>query len=110
MKLGSAWGLTQSGVQSLWSGQDASGVARNAAFEAAQRFQAELGYGLDGFRGRGALLPFVGLRLSGSGRDWRAGLGWTLGANTSFELKATRSESAMAPPDHGIALKASLRW
>ena len=52
MRLGSAWGATQSGVQSLWSRQDASGLVRNAAFEAAQRYQAELRYGLDGRKGR----------------------------------------------------------
>ena len=53
MRLGSAWGATQSGVQSLWSRQDASGLVSNAAFEAAQRYQVELRYGLDGKTGRG---------------------------------------------------------
>ena len=61
MRLGSAWGATQSGVQSLWSRQDASGLVSNAAFEAAQRYQVELRYGLDGKKGRARWEPFVGV-------------------------------------------------
>ena len=61
MNLGSAWGATQSGVQSLWARQDASGLVRGAAMNAAQRFQAELGYGFTGRRKTDALwMPFLG--------------------------------------------------
>ena len=51
VRLGSAWGVTESGVQSLWARQDARGLARGGiAMDAAQRFETELGYGLAGRR------------------------------------------------------------
>ena len=79
-RLGSAWGATQSGVQSLWSRQDASGLVRNAAFEAAQRYQVELRYGLDGKTGRARWEPFVGVESGeGASRALRLGVKRTSG-------------------------------
>ena len=72
MNLGSAWGSSQSGVQSLWSGRDAAGLARISAFEAAQRFQAELGYGMAGDGGNELLR--MGAKLT-SGPNVEAGCG-----------------------------------
>ena len=67
MKLGSAWGSRESGVQSLWNRQDASGLARGAAFDAAQRLQMELGYGIAG-RGEGAVwVPFIAAQAADGG-------------------------------------------
>ena len=49
LSLGSAWGVAQSGAQSLWSQANASGlVPGQAPMHAAQRFQGELGYDLLG--------------------------------------------------------------
>ena len=106
-----SWGAAATGgAERLWSLADARGLARGGyAANAGMRLDADVGYGLAGFRGRGALLPFAGLRLTGPGRDWRTGLRWTLGEHTSLALEAMRRESAMAPPGHGIALKAALR-
>ena len=59
MKLGSAWGAAQSGVQSLWSRPDAAGLVPGTAMDPEQRFQAEFGYGLNGPRGRALWMPFV---------------------------------------------------
>ena len=52
MRLGSGWGATHSGVESLWSRQDAAALVRHAPVDAAQAYQFEVRYGLDG---RGAL-------------------------------------------------------
>ena len=106
-----SWGAAATGgAERLWSLADARGLARGGyAANAGMRLDADVGYGLAGFRGRGALLPFAGLRLTGPGRDWRTGLRWTLGEHTSLALEAMRRESAMAPPGHGVALKAALR-
>ena len=72
MKLGSAWGSSQSGAQSLWSRRDAAGLARISAFEAARRFQAEPGYGMAGDGGKDSL-P-MGAKLT-SGPNVEAGCG-----------------------------------
>ena len=82
MKLGSAWGSTQSGVQSLWSRQDASGLARNTPFEAAQRFQAELGYGIAGLRKAALWVPFIAAQAAdGDSQSLRMGVKLTSGPN-----------------------------
>ena len=40
MNLGSAWGATQSGVQSLWARQETSRLVPGSAMDVAQRFEA----------------------------------------------------------------------
>ena len=117
MKLGSAWGNAQSGVQSLWSVQDASGLARGAAMNAAQRFQAELGYG---FAGRKALaggkadalwVPFLGAETAdGGARSLRMGVKLTSGPNLEAGLELGRRDNGREMPEYAIQLNGSLRW
>ena len=72
------------------------------------RLQAEVGYGLPAFRGKGAVTPFAGLSTTGSRRDWRAGALWTRGPALEMALEATRREAAGARPAHGIGFR--LTW
>ena len=111
MKLGSAWGSTQSGVQSLWTQQDVSGLARNAPFVAAQRFQAELGYGIAG-RGKAALwVPFIGAEAAdGGGQALRMGVKLTSGPNVEMGLEFGRRENGLQAPEHAVQLSSTLRW
>ena len=98
MRLGSAWGATQSGVQSLWSRQDASGLVRNAAFDAAQRYQVELRYGFDGRKGHARWEPYVGVESGdGSSRALRLGVTLTSGRG----LDAGSSWPAPGPSGRG---------
>ena len=112
MRLGSAWGATQSGVQSLWSHQDASGLARNAAFEAAQRYQVELRYGLDGKTGRARWEPFVGVESGeGSSRALRLGVKLTSGRRLDARLELGRRQGRPgADPEQAVQLRGTLRW
>ena len=113
MKLGSAWGSTQSGVQSLWSRQDASGLARGAAMNAAQRFQAELGYGFAGRRNADALwVPFLGAESGeGAAQSLRMGVRLTSGTNVEMGLELGRREGrAGAAPEQTLQLRGALRW
>ncbi|WP_428098640.1 fibronectin type III domain-containing protein [Candidatus Rariloculus sp.] len=113
MKLGSAWGSTQSGVQSLWSRQDASGLARGAAMNAAQRFQAELGYGFAGRRNADALwVPFLGAESGeGAAQSLRMGVRLTSGPNVEMGLELGRREGrAGAAPEQTLQLRGALRW
>ena len=112
MKLGSAWGSTQSGVQSLWSRQDASGLARNGPFEAAQRFQAELGYGIAGCRKVALWVPFIAAQAAdGDGQSLRLGVKLTSGPNLEAGLElGWRQGRAGTEPEHAVQLGATLRW
>ena len=112
MRLGSAWGATQSGVQSLWSRQDASGLVSNAAFEAAQRYQVELRYGLDGKTGRARWEPFVGVESGeGASRALRLGVKLTSGRRLDAGLELGRRQGRPgADPEHAVQLRGALRW
>ena len=112
MRLGSAWGATQSGVQSLWSRQDASGLVRNGAFEAAQRYQVELRYGLDGNKGRTRWEPFVGVESGeGASRALRLGVKLTSGRHLDAALVlGQRQGRPGADPEQSVQLRGVLRW
>ena len=119
MRLGSAWGAAQSGVQSLWSSQHASGLARGAAINAAQRYQAELGFGLSGRRRADTLwVPFVGVEATGGGgQALRMGVKLTSGANVEMDFELGRRESlngagqgAGPMAQHTVELRGRMRW
>ncbi len=107
-----SWGASATGgAERLWSLGDARGLAGGGyGMDGGMRLDAGIGYGMGAFRGRGGMLPFTGLRLAGPDRAWRAGVKWTLGANATFGFEATRRESPLAPPAHGIELRAALCW
>ena len=111
MRFGSAWGATQSGVQSLWNQQDASGLARNAEFEAAQRFEAELGYGIAG-RGRNSLwVPFIAAQAAdGGGQALQMGVRLASESSLEAELRLGRRQDLQGVPEHAVELRASMRW
>ena len=112
MNLGSTWGATQSGVQSLWSGQDASSLVRGAAMNAAQRFQAELGYGFTGRRKTDALwMPFLGAESAdGGAQSLRMGVKLTSGPNLEAGLEFGRLENGRGVPERAVQLRGALRW
>ena len=110
MRLGSAWGATQSGVQSLWNPQDTSSLVRGTDFDAGQRLESEISYGLEGLNGRGLWVPFVGARTSDGAQAYRMGLKLIAGANAEAQLEIGRREEAARPPDDAIRLLGTLRW
>ncbi len=129
--LGSTWGVAQSGVQSLWSAGQASDLARAGAFEAGQRFQAQLAYGFDGRKGRARWQPYLkadagengtaalgfGLKMT-SGEHIEAGLEIGTNAPEPERLHAGGLERGLHGPRSGAAdasgaairLQGSLRW
>ena len=111
MKLGSTWGSTQSGVRSLWNLQDASGLGGNSAFEAAQRFEAELGYGIAGRREAALWVPFVAAQaVDGGGQSLRMGVTLTAGTNLEAGVEFGRLEDGRGAPRHAVELRGALRW
>ena len=91
----------------LWSTTLAYGVLASIA---------KLGCGLPAFGGGFTGTPNIGFGMSEGARDYR--LGWRLTAvrrealDFELNLDATRSESANddAGPEHGVMLRAGLRW
>ena len=111
MKLGSAWGSTQSGVQSLWNRQDASGLARDTAFDAGQRYQMELGYGFVNQRMSALWVPFIAAQAADDGGQ-SLQLGVRLASVSSIEadLRLGRRQDLQGLPEHAVELRASMRW
>ena len=121
-------GAAASGADRLWGARDAGGLAPGGAggFEASRGLNAELGYGLPLFGDRFTGTPNVGFALSDTTRDYR--IGWRLTSavrgDPGFEvnLDATRREPANpgsgsgagsgldARAEHGVLLRAAIRW
>ena len=110
MDAGSSWGDTASGVNALWSRQDASGLARGAGMDAAQRFQARLGYGLEGRKGRALWVPFFGAETAAGQQAYRMGLKLSSGPNLEAGLEIGRRTVAGGLPENAIKLQGALRW
>ena len=108
-----AWGADSGGAERLWSARDARGLgARDDSFEPAGRLEAEAGYGLGAFGGRGVMTPFAGLALSDAGnRTWRGGVRWTLGPTVAFGVEGALRETANDnAAEHEIGFKLTARF
>ena len=112
LRLGSGWGATHSGVQSLWRRQDASDRVRHAEFDAAQRYQTELRYGLDGLKGRVRWAPYIGVDSGGgSSQALRLGVALTSGRRFGAGLELGRRQGGPgAGPEHAGQIRATLLW
>ena len=126
LSLTQSWGASPSGgMDALLSRETLAGLAANedegtgsGRFRAAGRLEGEIGYGLPAFGGAFTGTPNLGFGLSdGGARDYR--IGWRLTSavrgDPGFEvsLDATRREPANdngAGPEHGVMLRASIRW
>ncbi len=109
LTLAPAWGAQASGgAERLWSMTDARGL-QGYAPDSGMRLMGDVAYGMDAFGGKGAVAPYAGAAMTGYGRDWRAGVRWTLGASTEFGFEATRTESGAEPATHGLQLRFSWR-
>ena len=112
LTLAPAWGVASSGTERLWGLRDVRALAANDDVEPEGRVDAEVGYGLAAFGGRGLMTPYAGLALSEAGdRTWRTGARWTLGPDLAMHLEGTRREPANDnAPEHGVQFRFTLRW
>ena len=118
LSLTQSWGASPSGGMDALLGRETfAGLAANddsGRFEASSRLEGELGYGLAAFGGAFTGTPNIGFGLSDNARDYR--LGWRLTSavpgDPGFEvsLDATRREAANAAAEHGVMLRAVIRW
>ena len=97
MRLGSGWGATHSGVESLWSRQNAAGLVRHAPVDAAQAYQLEVRYGLDGRQGRARWAPYLGVASGGGSRQaLRLGVTLTVGRRLDAGLELGQRQGGRA--------------
>ena len=105
---GSQWGATQSGVQSLWSLQNAGGLANGAPTADGQRYTAELGYG---FGVRRLWYPYVGTESGGaSSPALRFGLNLNAGSHLEAGLEIGRRAHLSGQMENDIRLQWQARW
>ena len=105
---GSQWGAAQSGVQSLWSLQNAGGLANGAPTGNGQRYTAELGYGF----GVGRLwYPYVATESGGaSSQALRFGLNLNAASDLEAGLEIGRRPHMSGQIKNDILLRWSARW
>ena len=112
LSLAPSWGASATGgAERLWSLADAGGLdGGGRGVDPGVRLDAETGWGLDAFGGRGAMRPYAGLRMAGQGREWRAGVRWTRAPALDFGWAATLSESVTRPATLGVVFELALRY
>ena len=106
MRVGSTAGAAASGVRSLWAAENASGLMRggHGGMPLAQRFDAEVGYGLGG----GALwYPYFVADDSG---QTRLGLKLSSGDVLGVGLEFGRREGVDLGPEDTMLLRGELRF
>ena len=106
-------------MDSLLGRETLAGLAANdgggGRFEASNRLQGEIGYGIAVFGGGFTGTPNLGFGLSDNAHEYR--LGWRLTSavrdDPGFEvnLDATRRESANDDaPEHAVGARLTTRW
>ena len=112
LRLAPTWGAAGSRTSDLWSATDPRTLAPGTDFEAEQRLEAEIGYGLKVQRTPGIVTPYTGLSLGGAGsRTWRTGTRWQLAPEATMGLEATRNAGAGEEPStNAIEFRTEVRW
>ena len=104
MRVGSSAGAAASGIRNLWTLENASGLVRGGAVPFAQRFDAEVGYGI----GRGTLwYPYFVADDSG---QTRYGLKLSSGRTMGVGLEFGRRKSVDLGPEDAMLLRGELRF
>ena len=104
MRVGSSAGASASGIRNLWALENASGLVRGGAVPFAQRFDAEVGYGI----GSGTLwYPYFVADDSG---QTRYGLKLSSGRTIGVGLEFGRRKSVDLGPQDAMLLRGELRF
>ena len=104
-----SWGTPHGDVDRLWHrGLEGTGTRFPGA---AMRMAGELSYGLTAPDGRGVLTPFSGFVLSGRGtKEYRTGARLRTASSFDLALHGIRREGPDQATEHGLTLRASVRW
>ena len=108
-----SWGDAAGGAAALWErgvAAEAAGVAAAAGAGTAGRLDAQAGYGVPAWDGRGLLTPYGGLTVAAAGaRHYRAGVRLEIDA-LELSLEGARREHAAGPASHAVTLGGALRY
>ena len=108
VSLTQSWGETASGVERVWQDDPALPVAQG---ELAQRLDAEFGYGIRMFHGRGSLTPFGATSLAGDdGQRYRMGSRLALGRSAQVSLEAERRDLPADETAHTVMMRSNARF
>ena len=110
LRLASGWGLTDSGTETLWQQQTASGLTQGAGQTSQGRIRAEWAYGLDVPWTHGLLTPYGSVEMAGGGRTLALGWRFELGQSLSLRLTGERREALHVTPEHALMLQTTLPW
>ena len=105
-----ARGVTQSGVQSMWTRETAQGNTHGLGSFGGQRLEAEFGYGLAGRAPKSLWLPYLATRTSGDARSLRLGLRLTKADRLDAGLEFGVQDQAQGAVNYGAELRGALRW
>ena len=101
------WGVADSGVAQLW---DEGLTGRpTATLRPEPRLEAALGYGVTAPGTFGTVTPYAGLSLAGA-QTWRTGVRLTASPGLDAHLETTWRETLGGAPEHGVTLRARLRF
>ena len=108
-----SWGDAAGGAAALWErgvAAEAAGVAAANGAGTAGRLDAQAGYGVPAWDGRGLLTPYGGLTVAAAGaRDYHAGVRLEIDA-LELSLEGARHEHAVGPARHAVTLGGALRY
>lgn len=114
LALAPAWGDGAGGIGSfgrLYDQEEMSSYGRSPDMRQTGRVDAEVGYGLSGILAKGVVTPFAGLVLiNESSRRYRLGSYLEFASWLRLSMEALREERASRAPDHGVLLRAQMRW
>ena len=109
--LSPSWGAASSGggADALWARKTMNGIAPADTHMPGGRLDAELGYGVPVFGGRGVVTPYAGLVVSESGRR-DLHLGWRLncGAYCNLMVGLKRPDSAIRSNEYIVMLQSDV--
>ena len=106
IRMAPTYGDAASGVNQLWE-RGVSGAVRDRDWNAGANVDAEVAYGLSGFRGT----PYSGFRLSESGaRAFSSGLRYDVGSGLGLRIEGTRREGALGGAEHSVGIRGRLRF
>ena len=100
------------GMDALLARRTMAGLVPNDDARPGGTVEAELGYGFPVLGGRAVGTPHVGLVLRESGETLRLGYRYQAGRALVLGFEASRREPAADgnPPEHGLVVRASVRW
>ncbi len=114
LTLAPAWGDGAGGIGSfgrLYEQDEMSGYGRSQPVRQIGRVDAEIGYGLSGMMAHGVVTPFAGVVLTNhDARRYRLGSYFEFADWLRLSAEAGREERGSRLPNHGVLLRAHLRW